>query len=262
MGKITDALKKAAEERVGHIEKLNRVRATRLFVARRTMESQIDPRVVAFFDPKAAISEQYKILRTNILSLNKGNPPRTLVVTSSTQGEGKTITCLNLAVAMVHSNRKTRVLLIDADMRRGRTAEYLGVKAEVGLSEVLKGEAELEQALYHVEAIENLTVLSSGKVPDHPVELVGSTAMQDLLKTAATQFDIVIIDTPPIISVTDAGIIGSMADGVLMVVRAGKTQRGLVARAEELLYQSHAKVLGRVLTNIEYHVPEYIYRYL
>ncbi len=262
MGKITDALKKAAEERVGHIEKLNRVRTSRLFVAQRTMESKIDPRVVAYFDPKATISEQYKILRTNILSLNKGNPPKLLVVTSSTQGEGKTVTCLNLAVAMVHSKRTMRVLLIDADMRRGRTAEYLGVKAEVGLSEVLQGKVELEQALYTVDEIENLTILSSGAIPDHPVELADSPAMHDILKTAAMQFDMVIIDTPPIIAVTDAGIIGAIADGVLMVVRAGKTQRGLVQRAEELLYQSHAKVLGRVLTNVEYHVPEYIYRYL
>jgi Mrp family chromosome partitioning ATPase len=86
--------------------------------------------------------------------------------------------------------------------------------------------------------------------------------MKDLLEDLRANFDLIIIDAPPIISVTDAGIVGAMADGVLMVIQAGRTQRGIVRHAEELLYQAHAKILGHVLTNIQYHLPEYIYRYL
>jgi len=261
MGKITDALKKAAEERVDHIDKVSRIKKHDAVVVKKMENSKVDPRIIAYFDSKAAISEQYKILRTNILSLNSGKPPKTLVVTSSSRSEGKTITSINLAMAIVKSKQTCKVLLIDADMRRGRVAKYLGVDQEAGLSELLSGEAEINDVLFHID-VPNLAFMSSGSVPAHPVDLLDSKTMKALLNTLRNMYDLVIIDTPPIVPVTDAGIIGSMCDGVLMVVQAGRTQRGIIRHAEELLYQSHAKVLGHVLTNIEYHLPEYIYRYL
>src|SRR6185436_15802456 len=98
--------------------------------------------------------------------------------------------------------------------------------------------------------------------PENPAELLDSEKMKRFILEMKSQFDHIIIDTPPIISVTDAGIVGAQADGVIMVVQAGRTQRGIVKRATELLQQTHAKILGHVLTNIEYHLPEYIYRYL
>ena len=261
MGKITDALKKAAGDRVEHIEKVSRIKKHDAFVVKKMEHSQVDPRIIAYFDSKASISEQYKILRTNILSLNKGTPPKTLVVTSASRTEGKTITSINLAMAIVKSKRSCNVLLIDADMRRGRIAQYLGVDQEQGLSELLNGEAELNNVLFHID-VPNLTFLASGEIPPHPVDLLDSQVMKDLLTTLRHKYDLIIIDTPPIIPVTDAGIIGSMCDGALMVIQAGKTQRGIIRHAEELLYQTHTKILGHVLTNIEYHLPEYIYRYL
>lgn len=261
MGKITDALKKAAEERVGHIEKINRIREREAFVVKKMADSKIDPRIVTYFDSKAPISEQYKILRTNILSLNKGQHPKVIMVTSSTHSEGKTITSLNLAMAIVQSKSTHKVLVIDADMRRGRIAKYLGVKQETGLAELLSGEAKLSDVLFNID-VPNLTFLAAGKYPDNPVDLLDSKAMKELLAEVRTMFDLVIVDAPPVISVTDAGIIGPLTDGVLMIFQAGRTQRGIIRHAEEVLYQSHAKILGHVMTSIEYHLPEYIYRYL
>jgi capsular exopolysaccharide synthesis family protein len=261
MGKITSALKKAAEERMSRIERVSRIKEHDQLIVKKIGGSLVDPAVVTYFDPKALISEQYKILRTNILSLNKGNPPRAMVVTSSIQSEGKTITSLNLAVSLSQAVHKPKVLLIDADMRKGRVHKYLGVKQPVGLSELLQGKAELDQCLFHID-IENLAFIACGSIPDHPADLLASEAMRHFLSTMRKQFDFVLIDTPPVISVADAGIVGNMVDGVLLVVQAGRTQRGIVKRAEESLYQSHCKVIGTVLSNIEYHLPEYIYRYL
>ncbi|VAX37361.1 Tyrosine-protein kinase EpsD [hydrothermal vent metagenome] len=261
MGKITSALKKAAEERINRIDKITKIQERDQMVIKKIGESNVDPRIVTYFDPKALITEQYKILRTNILSLNKSKPPKTIVITSSLHSEGKTITSLNLAVALSQAIHKPKVLLVDADMRKGRIERYLGVDQKEGLSDILSGQKNIEDVVFHLDT-ENLTFISSGEVPENPAELLSSNKMKQFLSQTRAQFDFVIIDTPPIIAVTDSGIIGAQADGIIMVVQAGRTQRGIVRRAQELLYQSHSKVLGQVLTNIEYHLPEYIYRYL
>ncbi|MBI5149425.1 MAG: CpsD/CapB family tyrosine-protein kinase [Candidatus Omnitrophica bacterium] len=261
MGKITEALRKAAEDRLERIDKITRIREHKELVIKKIGDSAIDPRLVAYFDPKALITEQYKILRTNVLSTSAKRPLKTLVVTSSVHSEGKTVTSLNLAMVLAQSTQKPKVLLIDADMRRGRVAKYLGVDHKTGLTEILSGKAELSEALFHVD-LENLAFIAAGAVAENPAELLGSETMKRFLAEMKTQFDYIVLDTPPIVSVTDSGIIGALADGVLMVIQAGRTQRGIVQRATELLDQSHCKVIGHVLTNIEYHLPEYIYRYL
>ena len=261
MGKITSALKKAAEERVQRIEKITKFQEKERFIIKKMGDSKVDPRIISYFDPKALITEQYKILRTNVLSLNKGRPPKTIVVTSSIHSEGKTITALNLAMTMAQSTQKPSVLLVDADMRRGRMAKYLGTEKSSGLSEILMGSATLDESLFKID-VDNMTFLAAGEVPENPAELLASEKMQTLFNQVRAQFDYVIIDTPPIISVTDASIVGPMADGVLMVIQAGRTQRGIVQHGMELLAQTHCKLIGHVLTNIEYHLPEYIYRYL
>ena len=261
MGKLTEALKKAASERLDRIEKVNRIKDRKKVVIRKEGDSSVDERIISYFDSKALITEQYKILRTNVLSLDKSKPPKVVVTTSSIHGEGKTVTTLNLAVSVAHSTQKPKVLVIDADMRRGRVAKYLGVEQKTGLSEVLQGEAEVSDVLFHLD-IDNLAFMSAGAVPENPAELLSSNRMKTLLDEMKTEFDHIFIDSPPIISVTDAGIIGAQSDGVVMVIQAGRTQRGIIKRATELLHQAHTKVLGHVLTNIEYHLPEYIYRYL
>jgi capsular exopolysaccharide synthesis family protein len=261
MGKITSALQKAAEERFGRMEKISKIKERDDFIVKKIGDSKVDPSIVAYFDTKAVISEQYKILRTNLLSLNKGKPPRSIVITSSIHNEGKTVTALNLAVSLAQAVHNPRVLLVDADMRKGKMAKYLGVDHPEGLSEILSGKIDADKTMFHVD-VKHLAFISSGGVPDNPAELLASETMKQFIADMSRKFDHIIIDAPPIIPVTDAGIIGSMTDGVLMIMQAGRTQRGIVKRAEELLYQSHCHVLGRVLTNIEYHLPEYIYRYL
>ena len=261
MGKITEALKKAAEDRMERLDKISKVRERKDLIVKKIGESNVDPRIVSYFDPKALISEQYKILRTNVLSINKAKPPKVLVVTSSVHSEGKTITSLNLGVVLAQSTQKSRVLVVDADLRRGRVGKYLGVDQEVGLSEILQDKADINDAIFNIN-VDNLAFIAAGAVPENPAELLASEKMKRFLSDVKTQFDHIIIDTPPIISVTDSGIVGAISDGVLLVIQAGRTQRGIIERATELLYQAHSKVVGHILTNIEYHLPEYIYRYL
>jgi len=261
MGKLTNALKKAAETRMERIEKINSIKERSSIIIKKMGDSQIDPRIVTYFDPKALVSEQYKIMRTNVLSINKGKPFKVCIITSSIHMEGKTLSALNLAVTLAQTVKKPKVLVIDADMRRGRVERYLGVKQPVGLSEVLRGQGDPADALFKID-LENLTFMTSGAVPENPVELLDSENMAKFLAEMKMQFDHIIIDTPPIISVTDAGILGSQTDGAVFIIQAGRTQRGIVSRATELLHQAHTKILGYVLTNVEYHLPEYIYRYL
>ena len=261
MGKITSALKKAAEERLHRIERVTKIKEDDRIVIKKMGDSQVDARIITYFDPKSPITEQYKILRTNLFSLQKNKSLKTIVVTSSIHSEGKTITCLNLAVAMAQSTNKPKILLVDADMRRGKLARYLGIRNHSGLSEVLRGQAKLDEVLFKID-LDNLTFMSSGAVPSNPVELLASEDMKEFLVDIKSKFDYILIDTPPLISVTDPGILGAQADGVLMVVQAGRTQRGILRHATELLNQAQARLVGYVLTHIEHHLPEYIYRYL
>lgn len=261
MGKITNALKKAAEDRIERFDKIARIKDNEQLVVKKIGDSKVDQRIITYFDPKALITEQYKILRTNVLSAGKTKPHKALVITSSLHSEGKTLTALNLAVAIAQSTQKPRVLLIDADLRRGRVAKYLGVDQKIGLAEILLDQAEPADALFNID-VENLTFVAAGSVPPNPAELLNSDRMQRFLSLMKSKFDHILIDTPPVISVTDAGIVGAQTDGIIMVIQAGRTQRGIVKRASELLHQAHSKILGHVLTNIEYHLPEYIYRYL
>lgn len=261
MGKITEALRKAAEDRLERIDKIARIREQKALVIRKIGNSRVDPRLVTYFDPKALITEQYKILRTNILSANTKRPLKTLVVTSSLHAEGKTVTALNLAMVIAQSTQKLKVLVVDADMRRGRVTKYLGVDHPAGLTEILTDKADASEALFHID-MENLAFIAAGSVAENPAELLGSDKMRQFLADMKTQFDFILIDTPPIIAVTDPGIVGALADGILLTIQAGRTQRGIIRRATELLEQSHSRIIGHVLTNIEYHLPEYIYRYL
>ena len=261
MGKITEALRKAAGDRMERLEKLNKIKERDALVVRKIGDSKVDARIVSYFDPKALVSEQYKILRTNILSLNKNKMSKVFVITSSLHSEGKTITSLNLAVTLAQATQKPKVLLIDADLRRGRMSKYLGVNQLTGMTEILDGSAKVSDVIFHID-IPNLAFIACGSVPENPAELLDSQTMRSFLADMKSEFDYILIDTPPIISVTDSGVMGALTDGVFMVVQAGRTQRGIVERATELLDQSHSKVLGHILTNIEYHLPEYIYRYL
>ena len=262
MGKITDALKKAAQERLTRLEKLDGHGEKRFeFVAKKTVDSKIDPRIVTFYDPKSPVSEQYRTLRTNIQAINAKYPIKTLTITSSIHNEGKTITAINLAISMANDMDKKHILLVDADLRRARMSKYLGIDAETGLAQLLSNGLAPEDSFLNI-GIDNLTVLPAGKVPHNPAELLGSQKLKNLIALLKSKYDYIVFDTPPVISLTDAVLLGAQTDGVVMVIQANRTQKGIVEHSQSLLKQAQAKILGYILTNIQYHIPAYIYRYL
>ncbi len=262
MGKITDALKKAAEEKMSRFDKLTLgTEAKYEFVAKKTVESKIDPRIIAFYQPDSPLTEQYRKLRTNLQSLNSKTPVKAITITSAIHGEGKTITSINLAISMAHDLNKKQILLVDADMRRPGVAKYLGIEAQAGLAELLTNGLDVNNTLLNI-GIDNLTILPSGAIPKNPAELLASDKMAKLISILKSKYDYVIIDTPPVMPVTDATIVGPQTDGTIMVIKAEKTQQGVVKHTEDLLKQVQAKILGYVLTNVQYHIPAYLYRYL
>jgi len=263
MGKITDALKKAAEERLSRIEKLDSGTQVKYeFIAKKTVASKIDSRIVAFYDLHSPVTEQYRKLRTNIQTLRKDKPIQTVVITSSIHGEGKSITSINIAICYSQEAGKKKVLLIDTDMRRSTVHKYLGIENEIGLADVLADDRPVDEALLNIKEIDNLTVLPAGKTKKNPAELLGSVRFGNLIAALRKRYDYIILDAPPVIPVTDAALIAPHTDGALMVVQASRTQKGVIQHSEDMLKQAQAKLLGYILTNIQYHIPAYVYRYL
>ena len=190
-------------------------------------------------------AEAFRQLRTNLQFIDAARPVGVLVVTSSIANEGKSTTAINLAVSFSDSGR--RVLLIEADLRRPRVAEYLGLEGAVGLTNVLVGQAAIDDVL-QPWGRGGLTVLPSGTIPPNPSELMGSPLMAELIIQLRKSFDMIIIDTPPVLPVTDAAVASRLVDGVVVVVRYGKTTRNQVSTALRSLAAVDARVLGTVLT--------------
>lgn len=255
MGRIADALAKAEKER----KELGRATEHSTPIVASRDVSGIDPHIVSFTDPQCTIAEQYRMLRTNLFALNSGPPVSSLVVTSAIKGEGKTVTSLNLATVMATDAEK-KIAVVDCDFRRPNMHALLDMQIQPGLSEFLRGEATLD-AVSHTGRIPNLTVITAGRPPLNPSELVGSRKMAETVNELKNRFDFVVFDTPPIMAVTDAGVLGAIVDGVLLVVRAERTKRELVRRAETLLRGAKARVVGCVLTNIKEYTSYYIYGY-
>jgi tyrosine-protein kinase Etk/Wzc len=195
------------------------------------------------------IGEAYRSLRTNITFARLDRSPRTLVVTSPAPGDGKSTTAANLAITMAQQGH--RVLLIDGDMRRGRLHDGFGLRREPGLSNVLRGQTPLEAAVHAPDRAERPTLLTTGTVPPNPAELLGSDRMAELLAHALEQFDVVLIDAPPLNMVTDAAVLARHADGVLVVARAGVTQQAALAYTFDQLRAVNAPILGSVLNDAD-----------
>lgn len=204
---------------------------------------------------KSQFSEAFRSLRTALLLATTGHPPKIILISSSTPSEGKTTVATNLAAIL--AQRETRVLLIDADLRRPNVHHRFGLNGRVGLSTVLSGGATLAEAVKNVTEIPNLDVLCSGPVPPFPTEMLSSESMQDLLVECASIYTHIVIDSPPILSVTDGVILTRHADAIVLVVRHGKSSRNAVRRARDLLVRSGAAVTGVVLNSVDINAPEY-----
>ncbi len=192
-------------------------------------------------------AEAFRQLRTNLQFVRVDDPVKVVVITSSVASEGKSITAANLAAMFAEAGRK--VLLIEADLRRPRVSDYLGLERSVGLTNVLAGQVAVDEVLQSWGG-GGLTVLPSGSIPPNPSELLGSQNMADLLATMRTRFDMVIVDTPPLLPVTDAAVLAVQTDGAVVVVRYGRTTRSQVASGLQSLHSVDARVLGAVLNMV------------
>jgi protein-tyrosine kinase len=205
----------------------------------------VDARLVAAHAPQSLAAEQYRSLRTRVKSAERGRAMRTIIVTSPNKGDGKTLTAANLALTMAQEFQH-RVLLVDADLRRPSVHRLFGIAETPGLTDVLMGGATVEEALVPLPD-HRLTILPSGIIPMHPAELLGSAAMRRVLDTLRSRFDRILIDMPPVAPLADVPIASTLADGVLMIVRAGVTPKPAIERALSGLDVS--KVLGLVLND-------------
>lgn len=189
-------------------------------------------------------AEAFRQLRTNLQFIDVDRPAKTVVITSSVPDEGKSSTATNLAVMFAEAGKT--VLLVEGDLRRPRVADYLGIEGAVGLTNVLAGQVEIDEAL-QPWGRGGLTILPSGSIPPNPSELLGSASMGQLLSKMARKFDIIIIDTPPLLPVTDAAVMAAHSDGALLVVRHGETSKQQVTQAAAALKKVDARLLGCVL---------------
>ena len=204
-------------------------------------------------------AEAYKHLRTSILLSTAGRAPKTLLVTSSLPGEGKTTTVVNTATVLAQTG--AQVLVIDADMRRPRLHQVFGLSNNDGLSAILSSDMTKADVLSNINKFRdtNIYLLSSGAIPPNPAELLGSTQMKRLLDLAGETFNYIVIDSPPVASFTDGVLISSLVDGVLLVVHGGKTSRQVVKRTRQMLVEIGAKIIGVVLNKADVRSNDYYY---
>jgi tyrosine-protein kinase Etk/Wzc len=212
----------------------------------------LESRLVTGRDPRNPVSEAYRTLRTNITFSNPENPPRTIVFTSPVPQDGKSTTAANLCITLAQQGIK--VLLIDADLRRGVLNTVVGTPREPGLTNVLLGQISAPDAIKRVHLGESgdLDFLSTGTLPPNPAELLGSSRMGQLLEALEQSYDLVIIDSAPLTVVTDAAVLGTNADGVILVSRANQTEKGAISYAVEQLNNVRAPVLGSVLNDVDF----------
>ncbi|MDD5218219.1 MAG: CpsD/CapB family tyrosine-protein kinase [Candidatus Omnitrophica bacterium] len=229
---------------------------------RRIKNTTPDKRIVHYHFPTSVITEQYRSLRTNLKTRLAEEQAKVILVSSSINGEGKTITAINLAYSFAEASG-CRIALVDADLRRGRVASYLSLGKDLpGLSDYLKDPETTVKEVMVRNSLENLFVIPRGNVLQHPAELVSSEKFRNLIGELKKHFDYVIVDAPPIMSVSDAAIFGRECDGLVMVIQSGRTPKTVIAHAHELFKQAGLRMFGYVLTNVEFHSADYrYYRY-
>ncbi|MCU1693581.1 MAG: putative tyrosine-protein kinase [Frankiales bacterium] len=216
--------------------------------------------LVVLDNPQSIRAESFRQLRTNLQFVNVDEGPKSLVVTSSVPGEGKTTTTCNLAIALAQTG--LQVILVEGDLRRPRVADYMGLESAVGLTDVLIGRADLEDVLQPWGESGTLKVLASGPIPPNPSELLGSKHMAEVMRSLEGQADLVVVDAPPLLPVTDAAVLATETSGVVLLVRCQRTRREQAARALEALEAVGATVYGAVLNMVPTRGPDaYTYGY-
>jgi non-specific protein-tyrosine kinase len=205
------------------------------------------PGLVTLTDPRSAAAEAYRSLRTNLMFSSVEQPITTLLVTSAAQSEGKSLALANLAVTFAQAGNKT--IIVDADLRRPSQHDLWGLNNERGLTTMMLEEAALSTPPLTSTPVENLQVLPSGQLPPNPADVLSSQRMNDVIGVLKARAHYILFDSPPVLAVTDAALLGAKLDGVLLVIRAGHTRRDHAARARQALERVHVRVVGAVLTN-------------
>jgi len=209
--------------------------------------------------PRSQMAESYRALRTSLLLTFAGGPPKVILITSALPEEGKTTTSVNSAIVL--AQKGTRVLLIDADLRRPSIHKTLGMGPKIGLSNVLTGTATLQQAIISSTILPDLFILPAGTPPPNPAELLASAKMKTILEELRKQYDHIVIDSPPTLSVTDAVVMSTSADAVVLVIRSGHTTKPALRRARDILLQVNARVCGVLVNAVDLNSPDYYYHY-
>jgi len=214
--------------------------------------------VISHKNPKSPISEAYRVLRTNIQFTGFDNPVKLILVTSSGPSEGKSTTAANMAVTFVQSG--SRVLLIDADLRKPKIHKIFGLANKWGMTNALIEPESLDKYIQHTE-IENLDIITSGPIPPNPSEMLGSKKMKKFIEKIKEIYDIILIDSPPVGMVTDAQILSTIVDGTILVASSGQVTIDALKRAKGLLENVNANILGIVLNKLERESNGYYYYY-
>ncbi len=212
--------------------------------------------LVGAMSPYSLIGEAYRTFRTALMLSRAGAPPKLILFTSAHVAEGKTVTATNSAVMFAHTG--ARVCLVDADLRRPRCHRILAMDNLVGLTEVLAGARNLQEAI-HQTPVEGLDLLAAGMEPPNPTELVGSDKMREVLTLLSSMYDVVIIDSPPVLPVSDSQLLSTMVDGVVVVINSRKTSKQQVRAACTKLEFARAKIFGVVLNQVDVRHPDYKY---
>jgi succinoglycan biosynthesis transport protein ExoP len=217
------------------------------------------PELLLNAPPRSALAESYRQLRTLVLLSSAGGAPKTLLVTSSQPGEGKTTTVVNTAMILAQTGAK--VIIVDGDMRRPRLHSIFNVDNDKGLSGILSSKMSESEMLNCVQQHEesSLYVLPSGRLPPNPAELLGSDQIRSLMSVLENTFTHIVIDSPPVASFTDGVLLSAVADGVLLVVHGGAASRHVVRRSKQLLSDVGAKIFGVVLNNVTVSKHDYYY---
>ena len=205
-------------------------------------------KLVVRTNPQSISTEQYRTIRTNILFSIPSDDMKTILFTSPSKEEGKSTTCSNMAIVFAESGKK--VLMIDADMRRPTLHHTFHMSNKSGLSNLLLGKGRLTDTVRR-SGIKNLDLLLCGQIPVNPAELLQSSAMDDLLEEICGMYDLILIDSPPLLAVADSKILANKCDGAVLVVNTGKTEKASVIKARDALVTAKAFILGVVLNNFD-----------
>ncbi|MBK8097803.1 MAG: CpsD/CapB family tyrosine-protein kinase [Planctomycetes bacterium] len=218
------------------------------------VDRAINPYLVLFHEPAGFRAEQVRALRNRLVALNPDGEPKTLVVTSAVRNEGKTVTALNLAMALAELERQS-VAIIDADLRRPSVERYLNINPEPGLADLLLGRATLDKVLRPV-GYRKLMLIGAGTRVTNPAEILGSSRLDELLARLKERFQYVVIDTPPVLPSTDAGVLAGRADGTLLVLRLERSHKSQSKDALRSLQDLGANVLGTCVTEVRGQDPD------